>query len=341
MEIDKELVIEALSISKIGAQGFYTSENIECPNCGRADGKFGIKFLGNGGLVNCWICNYGASVFSYLHKIGKSYLIETGHAHTFDGEIKIGGLMQNDNYNTVEQVAVKHIPIDLPRGYKRVYENAYLQSRGITPKQLEDFSVGSVQSVLYPELRDYLIFQIYQNKELVALLARTPYDKEWHENNNREFKEGKARLKPRYWNSQGVEFQDILGGLDDITEDIDTVIIVEGLFDKLNLDNLILGMGVVVLFTFGHNFSDSQISLLKEKKSVTTVILMYDEDSLRSMKKTSMSLVDTFESVYVAPILFKGVDPGNIQVMQLSQVLANLKDPVDYFSSIVTLNLRR
>lgn len=340
MEIDKSEVIETLNIGKIGAQGFYTSDQLECPNCGRADSKFGIKFVDNGGLVNCWICNYKGSVFNYLYKIGKSFLIEKGHKHEFGGEMSIGKMLLNDNYDEQSLHTVNHVPINLPRGYTLLEKNTYLESRGITPKQLEDFGVGYVQNVLYPELRDYLIFQIYQYNELVGWIARTPHDKEWHDKNLKDFRIGKAKLKPRYLNSKGTEFQEILGGLDDIRDDIDTVIVVEGLFDKLNLDNLILGMGLAVVFTFGHTFSESQIALLKGKENVKNVIIMYDEDSLRSMKKTSQSLVNIFEEVHVAPILFKGVDPGNIDVLQLSQVLANIKDPVEYYSSIVTVNLR-
>ena len=341
MEVDKDEVIENLNISKIGAQGFYTSQELECPTCGRADGKFGIKFKDGGGLVNCWVCNYKSSIFQYLHKIGKSYLIEKGHKHDFNGKLMISNLVNNDNYDVVKTNTIKHIPISMPRGYKRISKNTYLQSRGVTQKQLEDFRVGYVQNVLYPELRDYIIFQLFQYGKLVGWIARTPFDKDWHDKNLIDFKLGKAKLKPRYRNSKGTEFQDILGGLDDITNDTDTVIIVEGLFDKLNLDNLTLGMGVAVCFTFGHNFSDNQIQLLKSKTSVKTVIIMYDEDSLNSMKKTSLMLSDIFDFIFVAPILDKGIDPGNLKPHQLSKLLKNLKDPIDYYSSIISINLRK
>tara|TARA_R110000803_G_scaffold210835_1_gene284176 strand:+ start:44688 stop:45716 length:1029 start_codon:yes stop_codon:yes gene_type:complete len=342
MEIEKSKVIEALNLVPIGGQGFYTSPNLSCSECGKKEEKFGIKFIGDGGLVNCWVCNHKSSIFNYLRAINKDYLISYDHQQDYGSGIKVGRLLENDNYFKNVETLPQLPEISVPRGYTRVLKNSYLQGRGITPEQLERFLVGTVNNVLYPELRDYLIFQIFQNNRLVALLARTPFDKDWHDKNLKDNRLGKCKLKPRYWNTKGVEFQDILGGLDDIKDETDTVIVVEGLFDKLNMDNLLLDIkSLEVVYTFGHSFSVNQIKLLKSKGNVKTVIIMYDEDSLKQMKKTSMQLVETFDNVFVAPILSPGVDPGNISENQLSQVLQNVKDPVEYFSSIITIKIRK
>lgn len=340
MEIDKSLVINSLKLVKIGNQGFYTAKDLECPNCGKKEEKFGVKFIGQGGLVNCWVCNHKSSIFKYLKDIGKSNLVEFEHKQNYQDAISLGKLLENDNYKSSKSL-VELPEINLPRRYNRVTKSEYLQSRGITPKQLEDFLVGTVKSVLYPELKDYLIFQIFQNKRLVALLARTPYDKGWHKKNLEDSKLGKCKLKPRYWNTKGVEFQEILGGLDDITEEIHTVIVVEGLFDKLNIDNILIGIeGVISVFTFGHSFSDTQIELIKRKKNVKTVILMYDSDSLMQMKQISMKLINEFNSVFVLPINEKDMDPGDITAKEFLKLFSNnLFDPVEYYSSFINIKL--
>tara|TARA_R110000851_G_scaffold128342_1_gene260693 strand:- start:196 stop:1230 length:1035 start_codon:yes stop_codon:yes gene_type:complete len=341
MEIDKFDVINSFKLAKLGNNGFYTSKTLECPSCGKKEEKFGIKFIGKGGLVNCWVCGYKSSIFKFLKQVGKSNLIEFEHKQNYGESISFIKLLENDNYNNTTKVFVELPEIKPPRKYNRVTKSEYLQSRGITPKQLEDFLVGTVKSILYPELKDYLIFQIFQNNRLVALLARTPFDKGWHKKNLEDSKVGKCKMKPRYWNTKGVEFQEILGGLDDITDSVHTVIVVEGLFDKLNIDNILIeDDGIISVFTFGHSFSDRQIELIKSKNNIKTVILMYDNDSLMQMKKISMVLINEFDNVFILPILEKGLDPGDITAKQFEKLISTkLFNPVDYYSSFIDIKL--
>ena len=339
MEIDKGQIIEELELSKTSS-GFYTSDKITCPNCGKQNGKLGIKFIDNGGLTNCWSCSVSTSIFKFLNQIGYSHLIHKTHGHKYEekSDIEFDGFMFNDNYDSENLVVAIPETIKLPKQFKRIYENDYLDSRGITKQQIEKFKVGTVDSVLYKNLKGKLIFQIFHNKNLVGLLGRSTKSKEWHDNNLKESKKGNVRFESRFWNSTGVEFQDILGGYDDITETTDLVIVVEGLTDKLNIDNLTEGLeNTATVFTFGHSFSSNQRLLLKQT-NVRTVILLYDPDSINVMKQVSVQLMSDFDKVFVAPILSED-DAGKINKNQLNEIFSRLMSPVEYFSSIVDIKI--
>jgi len=340
MEIDKGQIIQELDLT-MTSSGFYKSEDLECPNCGKRNGKLGIKFIDNGGLTNCWSCSTSTSIFQFLKQIGKEHLIHNSHSQEYkrESEIEFNGLMFNDNYKGSEEEVLVPETIELPIGFKRIEDNEYLRSRGITKEQIEQFGVGVVNSVMYKHLKGKLLFQIFHNGNLVALLGRSTNSKEWHDNNLAEAKKGLAKLESRFWNSTNVEFQNILGGYDDVTDETDVVIVVEGLTDKLNIDNLTKDIdGISTVFTFGHSFSNNQRLLLKQKKSVKTVILLYDPDSINVMKQVSMQLMSDFDEVFVVPILGDN-DAGDLKEKEFNEVFQRLMNPIEYFRSIINIKI--
>lgn len=155
--------------------------------------------------------------------------------------------------------------------------------------------------------------------------------KEWHEENLKRFKEGTEKLVLRYENSRDG-FSHVIGGYDNITDETDTVIIVEGMFDYISVDtklHLYESSDIKCVFTFGNNMGLSQIRLLRDKPGIRNVILMYDPDKPEMIKTVSMTLQRYF-NVQIAELEDKKKDPGDATQEELLWALDNMTEPINY-----------
>jgi DNA primase len=267
-------------------------------------------------------CGESTSLYNYLKAIDRSDLIDKFSVSEKDEILSFFPEEEID----VEEVEQKEI--NPPVGFKRLYFDDYLNSRGFTPEQYNLFKVGTSDDMRFV---DHVVFLIYNNNRLVSWLARSRRSKEWHKDNLKAFKERHARLVLRYYNSEGTEFSNILGGYDEIVEgQTDTVILVEGITDKANVDrkmNLYSKPDTKCNFTFGHNFSENQVKLLK-KKGVKNIVLMYDPDALKEIEKFGLNYWHHFKSVQCAR-LRDGVDPG--EETDLINIMNNLCPPLEFY----------
>ena len=179
------------------------------------------------------------------------------------------------------------------------------------------------------------------NGVCVAWWARSRYSKEWHKRNLEAYKRHEEDLVLRYRNSEN-NFQDLLGGYDELIEGrTDTVIIVEGIFDKIGVDNL-LGLhdveDIKCCFTFGNNIGKGQIQALLRKK-IHRVILLYDYQTINESKEAALRMNGLFDEVLVTAIRREGVDPGNITLDYLEEVLSGASDPINYFCNKIEANI--
>lgn len=325
--MNKDRIISQLSLVPFGNKGWMHSDSTVCIfGCDRSD-KFGIKFLDRGGVVMCMRCGESTSLHVYLLKINRRDLVGEYSAPVQDTLRSVRkDEIQEDDIN---------IGCELPRGFKRIYYDEYLDSRGFTYSQYNHFKVGVSTDI---SLREHLIFPIYQDGVLSSWLGRTRYSKEWHKENIKSYKEQRGRLIPRYKNSAGTEFSEILGGLDDIVQGkTDTVILVEGIFDKANVDRL--GNlydddthAVKCCFTFGKNLSEKQVEKIL-KKGVKNLILMYDPDAIDEIQKFALQYINKFDKISCARLSEN--DPGDMDEQEFNKILHNLKTPVDfYFNNI-------
>jgi len=325
--MNKDRIISELSLIQFGNKGWMNSDATVCPECGRSD-KIGIMFSNQGGVAHCQRCGTSTSLYSFLSKINRTDLIE-GFSAPIEDALK----------SLNKEVEVLHAPIEecaLPRDFKRIYYDDYLDERGFTPYQYGYFGVGVSTDI---SLRHHLIFPIYQDGKLVSWLGRTRYSKEWHKNNIDEYKHKGARLIPRYKNSTGTEFSDILAFSDDIIPKVtDTVILVEGLFDKANVDrllNLYDREDTKCCFTFGKHISRNQSRILRSKK-VKRVIFMYDPDAMAEIERHSLQHFNVFEEVMCAKLTDS--DPGDMDARQMDEVMSSLRSPFEfYFTNIKTV----
>ena len=216
-----------------------------------------------------------------------------------------------------------------------------MDSRGFAPEHYAEFEPSHVTSMLEPKLHNYIIFKMKVDGVCVAWWARSRYSKEWHKENLEAYKRHEADLVLRYRNSEN-NFQDLLGGCDEIIQgETQTVIIVEGIFDKVNIDNL-LGLqhlqDIKCCFTFGNNIGQGQLKTLLQKK-VKNVILLYDYGTIDESKDTALKMRDMFDSVLVTAIRKEGVDPGNIDLAYLEEVLQGATDPFNFFCNKVEVKI--
>jgi hypothetical protein len=326
VKINKERVISELSLIEFGSKGWMNSSQTQCPTCGKYD-KFGILFTYRGGTTHCFYnCGQNLSLYSYLLKIGREDLVE-----------KERQLSVSQKLPTIEkeEIEEEELPeVKLPKGYERIYFDKYLKDRSFKSFQYDEFEVGITDHFLEKKLKNYLIFVLKQQGKIVGWLARSKRSKEWHKQNLEAYKEGKERLVLRYINSTGTDFERILGGFDQITDNTEIIIAVEGLFDYSNASQLLdtnKTEELKVVFTFGNKFSDSQIKMLR-KTNVKRVILLYDPLTNTQSKKYAMELSKYFE-VEVCSIDDPDTDPGNITLEYLTEVLSNRKNYIDFYTS--------
>lgn len=347
MRYDKEQIIVDFGLKPFGSQGWMTNKGMECPYCGKS-GKWGIIFNDTGiATFHCWKCPRKVSLYEFLKKLGRTDLAKKTYTVKPDEIDKCPKLVPNDEDKPLwvqEEELVKEEdlkPVSLPLRLKPLVNDSYLNNRGFREEHYKQFEPSYTDTPLEPKLKNFIIFKMKVDGVCVAWWARSRYTKEWHKENLEAYKRHEADLVLRYRNSEN-NFQDLLGGCDEIVlGKTETVILVEGIFDAVNIQNL-LGLNDVddikCCFTFGNNIGDGQIKMLK-KKGIKNIILLYDYGTINESKEASLKMREIFDRVYVTAIRREGVDPGNIDIEYLEEVLQGAIDPINFFYNRVEVKL--
>lgn len=340
MRYDKEQIIADFNLTPFGSQGWLTNKDMDCPFCGKA-GKWGIIFNMNGvATFHCWKCPRKVSVYEFLKKLGRTDLAKRSYTvkpNELENCPKIGDIQGETSKwmeGDAEQVQEEELkPVTLPLRLKPLVDDEYLNNRGFRPEHYAEFEPSYTNTPLEAKLKNFIIFKMKVNGVCVAWWARSRYSKEWHKENLEAYKRHEADLVLRYRNSEN-NFQDLLGGCDELIEGrTETVILVEGIFDYVgisNLLNLTEKDWLKCCFTFGNSIGRGQIDMLLKKK-VKNIILLYDYGTIKERKEAALRMRDLFDSVWVAAIRTPGVDPGNISIEELEDVLKNVEDPLNFY----------
>lgn len=310
-----------------------------CPFCGKDDKHFGIKFNYNRGgqyrnhlIFNCFKCTEHGAEYLLFKQLDMLSFIK-------DGEfVKQGPKLVLENKiskfredrmsgNKVDLVAdTKRLPL----GYKRVYSDKYLDGRGFESWQYNLYNVG--RTSLMHKLKNYIIFSIEDGGENKGYLARHMWSKK--KISDHEKKTGLKVL--RYANEGGIDFEKLLFGIDEITNETSTVILVEGAFDKTNVDKqlqLNLSKDIKCCCTFGKKLSAVQIEKLKSK-GIQKVFLLYDDDAVNESKKYATLLMKSFKIVKVCFIHPDwGKDAGDFDYEELMGILIASQDVINFSMS--------
>lgn len=204
----------------------------------------------------------------------------------------------------------------LPIGFKRQSENDYLKTRKLIPQNFKDNVIGITN--LKPSLKDYVIFSVNESDGCKGYVARytKPIPKE------------KSKTIARYRNDKGANFSKLLYGFDKVNQSTTTVILVEGIIDKITLDNFLrldLCNDIVCLATFGKKISTTQVLKIL-RAGIENVILVFDYDAIKQMKKFSLEL-DKFFNVKVGYTFNKDInESSNEEIVQIFENLKNTRD---------------
>jgi len=330
MRIDFDKVREELKLRSFGQKGWLYNKKIPCPFCGR-EGKFGFLQVGDSGLINCFFCSEKTSLYNYLKLINRIDLVNKEVEVSFSYKMK--SIREIKEEADEENSTIKELEeIKLPHKIIYIEEDEYLDGRGFLKEHYDLFEPCFTQSILERKLHNYIIFKIKQEGKVVSWLARSRYSYEWHKENLEKSKKNECKLTLRYRNSDGTEFNKILGGYDDITDNTTTIILVEGLFDKVGVDSkmmLYLTEEIRCCFTFGNNISDDQIKLLKKKSNIKNVILFYDYGTISQSKSSSLRLSKNFDTLVGVPETEE--DAGSMNFDDMEKVFNNLKTPMEFY----------
>lgn len=253
----------------------------DCPFCGK-ESHFYINKTTQ--LFDCKKCFVTGSIYKLLKHLDKLYLLGDKTIDNVD-EIKSIRKMSEIEENINEKLP--ELPeIKMPVGFK-VTIDSYLSSRGLSLNDCKRYNIGKTR-VLF-NYRDYVLFPIYDNDKIRGYLGRY---------GNKKVPKDKLRYK----NSLNTDFASLLYGFDEIIKGCtETVIIVEGVFDKIACDKKLRLYDddfVKCVCTFGKKISNVQINKLMSKQ-VNNIILSWDFDALKEIKQYGIEL-DKYFNVFAA-----------------------------------------
>lgn len=319
--MNRQKLIQEFDLRPFGAKGWLRSNKLPCAWCGRSD-KFGLILNDSGkGSYNCFhgSCGEKGPLSKLWKKIGRTDLLSKDDTVVLDFSLKNELIKKKIDKGETKEIKP-------PLGFKRIHKDDYLDSRGFLREQYDTFHVGKC---IDPKFKHHLIFLIYENSKCVGFLGRTKFSKEWHKQNLIDAKKGLKSLIPRYQNAPGVDFEKIIGGYDEIIlNKTHTVIVVEGLMDKQNVDkqfSLYSSDTVKCVFTFGNSISDVQIEKLYNK-GVRKVYLMYDAGTIKQSQQFGLHIEKKIEC-FVCELKDLNKDPGDMSYKELKQVINDAYKP--------------
>lgn len=288
----------------------------DCPLCGKEQ-HFYISRKTQ--MWDCKKCHEYGSIYKLLRLLDKTYLLA---GSTIEEKERIESiremtqeLVSNDD-TELSELPVKKMPV----GWKvSAKSTKYLLSRGITSEDCKRYNIGATD--MFRKYDNYVLIPIYDDGKIRGFLGRY---------GARKVPDNKLR----YNNSIGTEFAELLFGYDEITDNTSTVILVEGVFDKIAVDKVLHlwdGEEVKCVCTFGKKISDKQIKKLM-LKGVINVILLYDFDAVKEIKKYGLEL----EKYFVTSITYTNKkDIDECSEDEALEVFTQLMKPRDFNEGVI------
>lgn len=299
---------------KLNTRGQYICD---CIFCGKERHMYVNKQTQ---LFDCKKCGESGSIYKLLKRLDKTYLL--GDATVEERKVIKSIREMREEEEESDEVEVSPLPVrKMPVGWKVTEASTYLRNRGITNADCKRYNIG--YTTLMKKYRDYVLIPIYDGGEIRAFLGRYGAKK---------IPEGKLR----YNNSRGSDFSALLFGYDEIVSDKTvTVILVEGIFDKIKVDKVLHlweSDDVKCVCTFGKKISPVQQKKLLIK-SVVNVILLYDFDALKDIKKYGLELENYFITSITYTSSKKDIDECTDE--EALEVFTRLKRPQEFVNDVI------
>lgn len=335
MKLELEQLKELVESPRVDSKG----KNIVgiCPYCGAKE--WGISIIHENHPWQCYRkskCGESGTIYKLLKLRGRL------DEFRFGGERKSSSLdkkiTSNVKRRSSEVIQAEELPEEvLPIGFRRLTSHPYTDGRGFTKLEYEKYTIG--QSKIDPRYgEDYIILGIEQHHKIVGYLGRHLKSKSELDLINEKRKSRGLPSVLRYNNSRSCDFSKMLMGYDEVTENTHTIILVEGAFDKIRVDQLLeldKEEGVKCLCCFSVNLSDDQKLLLHTIPQLESLIVMYDSDVISQVKYILQEIEFDFPSIHVGYHPEK--DPGDMDILDIIHVLDNLETIQEFLKSKVNL----
>ena len=293
MEIDK--IEELLNSSNYNTQHNHIIS--DCPFCGK-EGHFYLNInkifkkdeKGHyKSAFDCKKCSETGSLYKLLKQLDQLFLLD-------EESLNITNFQKKDISGDVtysEQQKILNI-VKLPSGFKRLFYDEYLESRGFTEREYFKYTIGKTELLFKYE--NYIIIAVIENGDVKGFISRSILGKEDIKAINRERENsGNKKKYLRYINSK-TDFSKLLFGIDEISFSTKSVIVVEGVFDKTQIDgtlDLDFDNTTKCCATFGKSISRYQADKLKEK-GIENLIIIQDPDAVEESKRYANELNNEF-----------------------------------------------
>lgn len=302
----------------LGTDGRFNSRRTEyitkCPFCGK-ESHFYVNV--NTLRFSCKKCWEEGGVYKLLSQFDKLYLLEGATIEDREVISKIRDLTTS----VAEDVKLEPLPPrKMPVGYKVCLHDTYLErDRGLTPDVMKRYAIGRTK--LVRRYADYILIPVTTDGVITAFQGRYA---------SKKVPPGALRWR----NDTGADFAKMLYGYDDIKTSGVTVILVEGVFDKIAVDRRLRlddCDDVKCCATFGKKISDYQRAML-QKKGVRAVVLLYDFDAIKEIKKYAFEL-DKYFSTNIVFTTKKDIDECN--EAETLEVFERLQRPRDFAWNVI------
>ena len=314
LKISDEELKECLINPHLTRSGQYVCD---CIFCGKEQHMYVNK---NTQMFDCKKCGEYGSVYKILKHLNKLYLLEGKTVEIKEKIESIRGMIEDIVSN--DRVELSDLPVKkMPVGW-RVSDKSteYLLSRGITPQDCKRYNIGATS--MFRKYDNYVLIPVYDGGKIRGFIGR--YGAKKVPDN-----------KLRYNNSRNTEFSELMFGYDEIVDGTITVILVEGIFDKIAVDkalNLWDDKEIKCVCTFGKKISDRQITKLM-LKGVTNVILLYDFDAIKEIKKYGLELEKHFVTSITYTSTKKDIDECTRE--EALEVFNHLYKPMEFNDNVI------
>ena len=260
---------------------------ISCTSGEHIDKSPSLSYNLEKNLFPCWSCGYSGGVTKFMQSIGETIRLDVDSKQPF----KIKKL--KDKIRKLVEIDEIHLPEE-----RHIYNGEF---KGISGSVMKEFQAFTTQHL---GLKDYICIPVYQFGKLKFIEGRYA---------------GMVAGKPKYYRRpQGAPVSEILFPLDKV-KNTNYVILVEGIFDMLNMWQL--GYKNTLCIFGASNFNRKKLEIL-DRIGVTRVDILMDPDAPGQMAATKIADLLNTRDIFSRNIkLPVGTDPGDINQRQAENYL--------------------